>query len=201
MKNNNRIISFIAGAALMLVIVFIFRKCSQISEEKMSNDYYVLTNQITKMNKMVVMEQDFSTLQKTKVKHEIFGNQISENEIVTFTKTNAQVTYDLNKMKLEVDSANRKLIIRELPEPQIKITSSPEIQSIDDSFFNRINENQIKKVTEAAKTQAIKKVDQRKLREEGRKQLMLNLNTIFVLAKALKFDIVDETQSLNLSEL
>ena len=66
-----------------------------------TNDYYVLTNQITKMNKMVVMEQDFSTLQKTKVKHEIFGNQISENEIVTFTKTNAQVTYDLNKMKLD----------------------------------------------------------------------------------------------------
>ena len=198
---NNRILPFIAGAILMLLLVFFFRKCSKISEEKMSNDYYVLTNQITKMNKMVVMEQDFSTLQKTKVKHEILGNQISENEIVTFTKTNAQVTYDLNKMKLEVDSANRKLIILELPEPQIKITSSPEIQSIDDSFFNRINENQIKKVTEAAKTQAIKKVDQRKLREEGRKQLMLNLNTIFVLAKALKFDIVDETQSLNLSEL
>ena len=198
---NNRILPFIAGAILMLLLVFFFRKCSKISEEKMSNDYYVLTNQITKMNKMVVMEQDFSTLQKTKVKHEIFGNQISENEIVTFTKTNAQVTYDLNKMKLEVDSANRKLIIREIPEPQIKITSSPEIQSIDDSFFNRINENQIKKVTEAAKTQAIKKVDQRKLREEGRKQLLLNLNTIFVLAKALKFDIVDETQSLNLSEL
>lgn len=198
---NNRILPFIAGAILMLLLVFFFRKCSKISEEKMSNDYYVLTNQITKMNKMVVMEQDFSTLQKTKVKHEILGNQISENEIVTFTKTNAQVTYDLNKMKLEVDSANRKLIIREIPEPQIKITSSPEIQSIDDSFFNRINETQIKKVTETAKTQAIKKVDQRKLREEGRKQLLLNLNTIFVLAKALKFDIVDETQSLNLSEL
>lgn len=198
---NNRILPFIAGAILMLLLVFFFRKCSKISEEKMSNDYYVLTNQITKMNKMVVMEQDFSTLQKTKVKHELLGNPVSENEIVTFTKTNAQVTYDLNKMKLEVDSVNKKLIIRELPEPQIKITSSPEIQSIDDSFFNRINENQIKKVTETAKTQAIKKVDQRKLREEGRKQLMLNLNTIFVLAKALKFDIVDETQSLNLSEL
>ncbi len=198
---NNRILPFIAGAILMLLLVFLFRKCSKISEEKMSNDYYVLTNQITKMNKMVVIEQDFSTLQKTKVKHEILGNPVSENEIVTFTKTNAQVTYDLNQMKLEVDSVNKKLIIRELPEPQIKITSSPEIQSIDDSFFNRINENQIKKVTEAAKTQAIKKVDQRKLREEGRKQLMLNLNTIFVLAKALKFDIVDETQSLNLSEL
>lgn len=185
----------------MLLIVFIFRKCSQISEEKMSNDYYVLTNQITKMNKMVVMEQDFSALQKTKVKHELLGNPVSENEIVTFTKTNAQVTYDLNKMKLEVDSVNKKLIIRELPEPQIKITSSPEIQSIDDSFFNRIEDTQIKKVTETAKTDALKKVDQRKLREEGRKQLIENLNTIFVLAKALNYEIVDDTNSLDLSKL
>lgn len=201
MTQDKRILPFIAGAVLMLVFFLIFRTCNKVVDEKTDNSYYVLTNQITKMNKMVVMEQDFSTLQKTKVTHEILGNQVSENEIVTFTKTNAQVSYDLNKMKLDVDSANKKLLIRELPEPQIKITSSPEIQSIDDSFFNRIDEAQIKKVTESAKSEAISKVDQKNLRGEGRKQLMQNLNNIFVLAKALNYEIVDETHTLDLSDL
>ena len=144
------------------------------------------------------MEQDFSTLQKTSVKYEILGQKVSNNNIMAYTTTKAQVSYDLNKMKMEVDSVNKKLIIRELPDAEIKIIPSVEIQSIDDSFFNRVTEEDIKNVTKKAKDNAINKVDQNHLRSEGRKQLIENLNSIFVLAKALNYTIEDETGKLNL---
>jgi translation initiation factor 2 beta subunit (eIF-2beta)/eIF-5 len=48
---------------------------------------------------------------------------------------------------------------------------------------------------------AEKNIDQPKLRNEGRKQLMKNLNEIFVLAKALHYDIIDETNSFDFSKL
>ena len=89
------------------------------------------------------MEQDFSSMQKTKMTSELLGGGLlppMEKEIITFTKTNAQVSYDLNKMKLDVDSINKKLIISELPSADIKITPSVEIQSMDDSFFDRFDE-------------------------------------------------------------
>ena len=201
MGNKKSFILFFVGIAVALILVFSLRKCSGITEEKVQNDYYILTNQISKMNKMVVMEQDFSSMQRTSVKHEFLGSEISSNKIITFTKTNAQVSYDLNQMKLEVDSISKKLIIKQLPNADIRITPSVEIQSIDDSFFNRIDENQIKKVTNTAKQHAVKQVDQNRLKSEGRKQLMENLNTIFVLAKALNYEIIDETRSLDLSNL
>lgn len=149
---------------------------------------------------MVVLEQDFSSIQKTKLSYEILGQKISDNEIVTLTKTNAQVTYDLKKMKLEVDSIKKKLIIKELPNAEIKINPNVEIQSMDDSFLNRIDENQIKNVTKSAKEAAIKKVDQNRLRNDGRQQLKENLNQIFVLAKALNYEIVDETGQIDTSK-
>ncbi|WP_245168998.1 DUF4230 domain-containing protein [Marnyiella aurantia] len=200
MKNTNVIKGILIGAAAMLIIFLMFRRCTKVVEEKTRNDYYILKNQITKMNKMVVMEQDFSTMQKTKVAFEVFGRKISENEIMAFTKTNAQVSYNLNKLVMEVDSVNRKLIIKEIPPADIRITPVVEIQSMDDSFFNRIDDVQIKKVTKAAKDDAYKRVDQNRLRSEGRKQLMDNLNSIFVLAKALDYSIEDETQTLDLSD-
>lgn len=201
MGNKKSFILFFVGIVTALILIFSLRKCSRISEEKVQNDYYILTNQISKMNKMVVIEQDFSSMQRTSVKHEFLGSEISNNKIITFTKTNAQVSYDLNQMKLEVDSISKKLIIKQLPNADIRITPSVEIQSIDDSFFNRIDENQIKKVTNTAKQHAVKQVDQNRLKSEGRKQLMENLNTIFVLAKALNYEIIDETRSLDLSNL
>ncbi len=81
---------------------------------------------------------------------------MTSNSIITYTKTNAQVSYDLNKMKMEVDSVNKKLIITELPNPDIRITPSVEIQSMDDSFLNRISEKDIKNVQQKAKQTAIK---------------------------------------------
>ncbi len=185
----------------MLLLFFVLRKIPALSDKKENTDYFILTNQITKMNKMVVLEQDFSGLQKTKVAYQILGRNVSDNEIVTFTKTNAQVSYDLNKMKLKVDSINKKLIIESLPEADIRITPNVEIKSLNDSFFNRIDEAQIKKVTETSKANAIKQVDQNKLKEEGKEQLIENLNQIFVLAKALNYTIEDQTGTFNPSLL
>jgi hypothetical protein len=180
----------------MVLLFFGLKSCLNFGKKTEQSDYYILTNQISKMNKMVVIEQNTSSMQKTKMGYEFFGKEVSSNSIITYTKTNAQVSYDLNKMKLEVDSINKKLIIKELPDADIRITPSVEIQSLDDSFINRISEKDIKNVTQKAKETAIKSVNQNQLRTEGRKQLMENLDNIFVLAKALNYTIEDQTGKL-----
>jgi len=201
LRNLKLAIPFVAGIVVMLILFFSFRSCFRISEKTEKSDYYILTNQISKMNKMVVLEQDISSMQKTKMGYEFFGREMTSNSIITYTKTNAQVSYDLNKMKMEVDSVNRKLIITELPNPDIRITPSVEIQSMDDSFLNRISEKDIKNVQQKAKQTAVKSIDQNKLKNEGKKQLMENLNNIFVLAKALNYTIEDETGQLGILKL
>lgn len=180
----------------MTILFFSFKSCFSLSKKTESSDYYILTNQISKMNKMVVIEQNTSSMQKTKMGYEFLGKEMTSNSIITYTKTNAQVSYDLNKMKMKVDSINKKLIITELPDADIRITPSVEIQSMDDSFFNRISEKDIKNVTQKAKDTAVKSINENQLRTEGRKQLMENLNNIFVLAKALNYTIEDQTGKL-----
>lgn len=202
MNYIKQIIGFTLGVILTLLLVYVFINIGK-NDDQVSTDYYVLTNQISKMNKMVVIEQDFSNLQKTKITNLLFGIKglpSSEKEIVIFTKAKAQVTYDLKKMKIEVDSADKKLIIKEIPNADIKIFTDAEITSLDDSFFDRFSEEDFKRITNNARKNAEKTVDQNKLRTEGRKQLMTNLNEIFVLAKALNYEIVDETQSFDLSK-
>lgn len=187
----------------MLLAFFIWNSLTKKKEGQVQNDYYIITNQIRKMNKMVVMEQDFSSMQKTKITSEFFGGMLPnmEKELITFTKTNAQVSYDLNKMKLEVDSVNKKLIIKELPNADIRIIPSVEIQSMDDSFLDRFDQKDLQKITKSAKDNAYKTVNQERLRSEGRKQLLENLDHIFVLAKALNYKIEDQTGQIDSSKL
>ena len=203
MRKNQPLFFFLGGVALMLLLFLVWNALTKKVEDKVQNDYYIITNQIRKMNKMVVMEQDFSSMQKTKITSQILGSSIfpaAEKELITFTKTNAQVSYDLNKMKVEVDSINKKLVIEELPPAEIRIIPSVEIQSMDDSFFDRFTEKDLQKVTKSAKDNAYKTVNQNRLRAEGRKQLLENLEQIFVLAKALNYTIEDRTGQLDLSK-
>ncbi len=202
MKNKSIVVGFLAGVLLMGVSFFIMKKFTS-KDESIRNDVYIITNQIKRMNKMVVVEQDFSSMQKTKMTTQLLGGLLpdSEKQIITFTKTNAQVSYDLNQMKLEVDSIGKKLIIRELPNAEIKIIPSVEIQSMDDSFLNRISEQDIKRIQDNAKKNAIKSVDETRLRNEGRQQLIENLNQIFVLAKALNYTIEDKTGEIETTKL
>lgn len=164
------------------------------------SDYYLITNQIQKMNKMVVVEQDFSSMERTKITRELFGGTIpgTEKSIITFTKTNVQVSYDLNKMNIEVDSTRKQLIIRELPQPQVRILPSVEIQAMDDSFLSRFSEEEIKKITQSAKDKAYKSVNQEWLISNSKKQLIENLEQIFVLAQVLGYSIEDDTKTLKL---
>lgn len=203
MKFNKNILWFLSGIGLMLILFFVWKSFTAKNKQQVRNDYYVITNQIRKMNKMVVIEQDFSSIQRTKVNTKLFGGLLpdSEKQVVLFTKTNAQVSYDLSKMKMEVDSVNRKLIIRELPNADIKIRPSVELQSLDDSFFNRFSEKDFQRFTQGAKDNAYKTVNQEKLRSEGRKQLLENLDNIFVLAKALNYQIEDKTGVVDVTKL
>ena len=161
MKTNAKILPFFLGAALVLSIVLVWNAFTKKTEDKVQNDFYIITNQIRKMNKMVVIEQDFSSMQKTKITSELFGGMLPsmEKELITFTKTNAQVSYDLNKMKLDVDSVNKKLIIKELPNAEIRIIPSVEIQSMDDSFLDRFDQKDLQKITKSAKDNAYKTVN------------------------------------------
>ena len=202
MKTNAKILPFFLGAALVLSIVLVWNAFTKKTEDKVQNDFYIITNQIRKMNKMVVIEQDFSSMQKTKITSELLGGMLPsmEKELITFTKTNAQVSYDLNKMKLDVDSVNKKLIIKELPNAEIRIIPSVEIQSMDDSFLDRFDQKDLQKITKSAKDNAYKTVNQNRLRDEGRKQLLENLDNIFVLAKALNYTIEDKTGLIDTSK-
>ena len=202
MKTNSKILPFILGAALVLFIVLLWNALTKKPEDKVQNDFYIITNQIRKMNKIVVIEQDFSSMQKTKITSELLGGMLPsmEKELITFTKTNAQVSYDLNKIKLDVDSVNKKLIIKELPNAEIRIIPSVEIQSMDDSFLDRFDQKDLQKITKSAKDNAYKTVNQNRLRAEGRKQLLENLDNIFVLAKALNYTIEDQTGLIDTSK-
>jgi len=203
MTKYTGILSFIFGIILTVFLFLSWRSCNKKEDAALINqDYYLITNQIQKMNKMVVLEQDFSSFQTHKSSAaSIAGFDILPREMVLYTTAKAQVTYDLKKMKIDVDTVNKKLILQEIPQPEIKIFPDVKIHFMDDYAINRFTQKDINGVMESAKKNMAKSVNQASLKKQSEKQLKDNLNDIFVLAKALHYSIVDKTNTFPATEL
>ncbi|WP_300672231.1 DUF4230 domain-containing protein [Soonwooa sp.] len=199
MKNINGILSFVVGILLTIFCLLAWKGCHKEEGAVINKDYYLLTNQITKMNKMVVMEQDFSSFQTHKSKaFSIAGYDVLPKEMVLYTTAKAQVSYDLKKMKIDVDTVNKKLVIDALPQADIKIFPDVKIHFMDDYAINRFSQADINGIMESAKKNMEKNIDYTKLKQDGNKQLIENLNEIFILAKALNYKIEDRTNTIKI---
>ncbi|MDE5489719.1 DUF4230 domain-containing protein [Elizabethkingia meningoseptica] len=190
-------IAVLVGVLCTLLVVFVWRGCTEKKADVINQDYYLITNQIEKMNKMVVLEQNFSSFQTHKSSAFQFGGyDILPKEMVLYTTAKAQVSYDLKQMKIDVDTVNKKLVITELPRAEIKIYPDVKIHFMDDYAINRFDQKSINGILESAKQNMAKSIDQKKLEQQGHEQLVHNLNDIFVLAKALHYTVEDKTGEL-----
>lgn len=190
MRKGFTFISFIIGFLLCGLLVWLFQK----NEKTDDNSYVVLTNQIQKMNKMIVAEQTSSSFITHKSAPFHFGGyDFFPKEMMVYSEVKAQVTYDLNQLKYQIDSTNKKLIIQQIPNAEIKFYPNSKIHYMNDSFANEFDKNSINKIIASANQNVITKIDQKQLITQARTQLLINLNDLFFLAKALKYSIDDQT--------
>ena len=197
--NLRNIFIFLFGAFFSFLLAYFYINFNKKEEtEAINKDYYILNNQINKVNKMIVLEQNFSSFQTHKSSAFRLGNiDVFPKEMVLYSTAKAQVSYDLKKMKIEVDSIQKKLIVKELPSPEVKIFPEVKIHFIDDYAVNRFSKTDLNNILELAKRNMRKNINQEKLKFDAKKQLLSNLDEIFVLARFLDYKIEDETQQLN----
>ena len=197
--NLRNIFIFLFGAFFSFLLAYFYINFNKKEEaEAINKDYYILNNQINKVNKMIVLEQNFSSFQTHKSSAFRLGNiDIFPKEMVLYSTAKAQVSYDSKKMKIEVDSIQKKLIIKELPSPEVKIFPEVKIHFMDDYAVNRFSKTDLNNILESAKRNMRKNINQEKLKSDAKKQLLSNLDEIFVLARFLDYKIEDETQQLN----
>ena len=189
---------FLFGAFFSFLLAYFYINFNKEESQVINKDYYILNNQIDKLNKMIVLEQNFSSFQTHKSSAFRLGNiDVFPKEMVLYSTAKAQVSYDLKKMKIEVDSIQKKLIVKELPSPEVKIFPEVKIHFMDDYAVNRFSKSDLNNILESAKKNMRKSINQEKLKSDAKKQLLSNLDEIFVLARFLDYKIEDETQQLN----
>lgn len=175
----------------LLLFIFILRESGK---ENVKSETRIINHEIQRLNKMIVIEQNFSSF-KTK-KYNNFNPKYFDflnKNIVLYITAMAQVTYDMKKMKIEVDSAHKTVHILSIPDPELHVYPDVEIYNMETGFLNDFSKSEINEVMEEGKKDITKEVQKSNIQSLAKKQLISNLKELYNMVKLNNWKIIDDT--------
>ncbi len=174
---SKKIINVIVLLGVFLFGIWAARMYYQEPEITTETDATVLLQNIKDVCKLVTVEAELQ---------EIYDEKSNRNVTVylplptnfTFSKKasievygKVLVGYDLEKITIDIDSTNKVLYIRNLPNPEIiSIEHDVKYRSLDESFFNSFTPNDFTQLNKSAKAVLKQKAIEEKLFERAEEQ-------------------------------
>lgn len=192
---GKKLINVIVLLGIFLFGAWVARWYDQEPQITTETDATVLIQNIKDVCKLVTVEANLQ---------EIYDEKSNRNVTVylplptnfTFSKKasievvgKVLVGYDLEKITIDVDSTNKILYIRNLPNPEIiSIEHDVKYRSLDESFFNEFTPNDFTELNKTAKAILKQKAIEEKLLDRAEEQGNEVLRVIQFMAKGFGWE-------------
>ncbi|PKA97659.1 uncharacterized protein DUF4230 [Flavobacteriaceae bacterium MAR_2009_75] len=163
-------LGLILGAILMYWVFSFFNKKK--SKEATEHQSEVLLEKIRTVCKLVSVEGDFAEIYRYEnIKEHFMSLVTSKKKALMVINAKAQIGYDLKKIEIRADNANKRIIMTNFPEPEI-LSIEPDIQfyDIQSGMFNFFSPDDLTLLNKEAKQHIREKIPESGLMETARKE-------------------------------
>lgn len=149
-------------------------------------DTALIQEQIKNVGKLVVTEGHFAEVITYKDSKKYLGDFISfEKKAIVVINADVTVSFDLSKMKYDIDSINKVITVIEIPKEEIKIAPDFKYYNTESSTFNEFTGEDYNKINKIARANLSKKIQASTLKTNAKNRLLSELNSLFIVTKNL----------------
>lgn len=149
-------------------------------------DTALIQQQIKNVGKLVVTEGHFAEVITYKDSKKYLGDFISfEKKAIVVINADVTVSFDLSKMKYDIDSINKVITVIEIPKEEIKIAPDFKYYNTESSSFNEFTGEDYNKINKIARANLSKKIQASTLKTNAKNRLLSELNSLFIVTKNL----------------
>lgn len=178
------LIGFSCAVILLVVFQIIINK-KQTQETIIANSALIQT-QIENVSKLIVTEGHFAEVISYKESKKYFMDIFSfEKDILVVVNADVTVGYDLSKITYELDEQNKTVIIKSIPEVEIKVYPDLQYFDISRSEMNPFKAEDVSKIRKKVDEQLRKKIEATTLKTNAKNRLISELSNILILTKSL----------------
>lgn len=177
----------VIGIIIAFVLSFVLKKCTEGSADKtiIREHSALIQKQINNVGKLIVTEGYFSDAYSYKNSKALFANLTSDKQALVIVNAEVTVGYDLSKIKFEIDSTNKILKIKSIPEEELKIYPSLEYYDVESGYFNTFDHDDYNKIKETVTQRIRKKIEASNLQINAKNRLISELSKFYILTNSL----------------
>lgn len=166
------ILGLVLGAILMYWMYSLFRKKQR--KELTKHQSTVLLERMKRVCQLITVEGDFAEIYKYESKREHFMSLISSKKrALIVINAKARIGFDLKRILMHADTANRKILLTNFPQPEI-LSIEPELEFYDikNGLFNAFTPDDLTALNKEAKAHIKEKIPESGLMETARREAM-----------------------------
>ncbi len=184
------IIIFILG---FLFAVMYYNKSEQKTEKE---QIQVMLHEIKNVSKLVVAETNVSEIYNYESADKYFFETLSfDKKVIVLVNAKVQVSYDLSKMKIDLDSINKKIILKQIPKSEVLVSPDLKYYDFQQSTFNSFTKDELNKINQRSIDKIKETIQISELQNQAKKQLITELQKIYNLTNILNWELVDASEN------
>ena len=182
---------FLLGIILTILVVLAYKQCTETKEITINKSTDLIQKQLKNVSKLVVSEGSFSEVFNYENSKEIFGEYlIAEKKALVIVNAKVLISYDLKKLKYELDETSKTLQIVSIPEPEISINPDLEYYDIQDDFLNPFEPEDYNKIKKTVNESLRKKIEKSTMVSNAQNRLISELAKFYILTESLGWKLV-----------
>ncbi len=199
------IFKYVISALIAVLIFYAINALIENNREKeqLLAETALIEKEIKNVSKLVVTEMKYAkvyTYENTKSYGWDFFS--SQKSALIVSNATAQISYDLKKLKYEVDPQNKIITLLYLPDPELIIDPNISFYKMENGLINRFegsDYNTIKRKIRSDLKSQIKKDD---VMKNAQNRLLTELSNIYILSTSMGWKLVyNETEIQNTLDL
>ncbi len=184
-STSKTLLTYIIIIGLLLIIGYQMIH-SNSESSTVEYDTNIIQKQILNVGKLVVTEGHFSEVMTYKDQKKYLMDMISfEKKALVVINAEATVSFDLSKMKYDIDAKNKTVTITYIPKEELKIYPDIKFYDVEQSTLNEFTGTDYNKINKIVKANLTKKLQKSSLITNAKNRLVSELSKILILTNSM----------------
>ena len=178
-------LGIIIGVLVSLGVVTFLKSVKK--KQLVNSQSVLLLDKIKTVCKFITVEGDFAEIYHYEdVKERFLKLVTSKKKALVVINAKAHVGYDLSKIKLESDKANKKIILKHFPQPEVlSIETNLNYYDKTDGYFNKFEASDLTGLHNEAKKHIQDKIPQSGLIQIAQKEALETISLIETIVQTI----------------
>ena len=185
----------------IVILGFMYWEQRNDEKERLEENTALIQKQIRNVGKLVVTEGTFSQVFTYRNSKSFYFDVFSaRKKALIVVNADVSVAYDLSKLDIEVDEENKRVIIRDIPQEEIKINPNIKYYDVTQDYLNQFEAEDYNKIKSKIEKGLREKIENSTLKTNAKNRLVSELQKIYILTSTMGWTLEYQNQPVENSE-